>query len=119
MISEQRPERASSEAERPGDIIHATAACGLDWTGPRRAWDAWFSDRHAWAHNKGRDGLPASCSGKAITIVEPEPERGEHPGARSAGRQASIPRHYVARMIDRLGDMPRQATQEAEPEAGS
>jgi hypothetical protein len=121
VTGEQPPERQSSEAERPDDIIHATAGCGLDWTGPRRAWDVWFSDRHAWAHNKGRDGLSASCSGTAITIVEPGPgpaeQPGAGPGARSTGRRVSIPRQYPADAVAGPPGMPRQASPQAEPEA--
>ena len=47
--------------------VRATADCGLDWTGPRRAWDAWFEDCHIRAHRKGRDGLSACCPGVTIT----------------------------------------------------
>jgi hypothetical protein len=88
-----------------GDTVRVTANCGLDWTGPRHAWDVWFSDRHAHEHNKGRDGLAASCDGLTVTLVEPDPHAGGHdqdwagpgftrPGPeraiehRSSGRQA-------------------------------
>jgi hypothetical protein len=88
-----------------GDVVRVTANCGLDWTGPRHAWTGWMSDRHAHAHIKGRDGLPASCHGLTVTLVEPDPQAGEHdhnwagpgftrPGPepalehRSSGRQA-------------------------------
>jgi anti-sigma regulatory factor (Ser/Thr protein kinase) len=117
VTGQQPPERQSSEAERAGDIIHVTAGCGLDWTGPRRAWDVWFSDRHAWAHNKGRDGLSASCSGTAITIVEPGPEPAEQPGSGSTGRRGSIPRQYPADAVAGPADMPRQASPEPEADA--
>jgi hypothetical protein len=62
----------------PGDVIRVTATCGLDWTGPRHAWTGWISDRHAHVHNKGRDGLPASCSGPTVTPVKPDPQAGDH-----------------------------------------
>jgi hypothetical protein len=54
-----------------GDIVRVTANCGLAWTGRRHAWDGWFSDRRAYAHDKGRDDL-------TITLVEPDPQDGEH-----------------------------------------
>jgi hypothetical protein len=62
----------------PGDVVRVTATCGLDWTGPRHAWDGWISDRHAHAHNKGRDGLSASCGRLTVTPVAPDPQAGEH-----------------------------------------
>ena len=61
-----------------GDVVRVTANCGLDWTGPRHAWDGWLSDRHAHAHNKGRDGLSACCDGLRLTPAEPDPEAGDH-----------------------------------------
>jgi hypothetical protein len=61
-----------------GDVVRVTAYCGLDWTGPRQAWTGWISDRHAHAHNKCRDGLPASCDGLTVTLVEPDPQGNEH-----------------------------------------
>ena len=61
-----------------GDVVRVTANCGLDWTGPRHAWTGWISGRHAHAHNKGRDGLPATCDGLTVTVVEPDPQAGEH-----------------------------------------
>ena len=57
--------------------IEADCDCGDGWNVPERVWD-WISDRHAWAHNKGRDGLPAG-SRMNIQRIEPgtpaEPER--------------------------------------------
>jgi hypothetical protein len=61
-----------------GDVVWVTANCGLDWTGPRHAWTGWISGRRAHEHNQGRDGLPASCDGLTITLVEPDPHAGEH-----------------------------------------
>lgn len=57
---------------QPTERIRVTAACGLDWTGPRHAWDNWFSGSHAYAHNKGKDGLSAACPGVTITAVTAE-----------------------------------------------
>jgi len=47
---------------------------------PERVWD-WISDRHAWEHNKGRDGLPAAARMNIQRIepgaaAQPEPEAG-------------------------------------------
>jgi hypothetical protein len=123
MTDEQQSEHTPSEAELPGDIIHVTAGCGLGWTGPRHAWDVWFSDRHAWAHTKGRDGLSASCPGTAATLVEPGPDPAQQPKtereAGTAGGRASVPRQDLADVMARPGDMSCQATPQAEPEAGS
>ncbi len=69
----------------PQEVVRVTADCGLDWTGRREVWAAWISDRHAHAHNKGRDGLPASCTGLTLlprhyrrwppnTRAEPSPD---------------------------------------------
>lgn len=58
------------------EIIRATASCGLDWQGPKAAWDNWFSDRHAHAHQKGIDGLSATCPDLNVTEAEPELEAG-------------------------------------------
>jgi hypothetical protein len=55
--------------QNAADVVHVTAACGLDWTGPRHAWEVWVSDRHAHAHNKGADGLSAICPGVNMTPV--------------------------------------------------
>jgi hypothetical protein len=43
--------------------------------GPERVWD-WLSDRHAHAHDKGIDGLPAGglMEIQRITVGPPEPE---------------------------------------------
>jgi hypothetical protein len=54
-----------------GGLVRVTANCGLDWTDPRHAWDGWFSDRRAHAHDKGCDDL-------TITLVEPDPQDDEH-----------------------------------------
>jgi len=51
--------------------IEADCSCGDGWNVPERAWD-WISDRHAWAHNKGHDGLPA---GARINLQRIEPGR--------------------------------------------
>jgi hypothetical protein len=59
------------------DLVRVMANCGLDWTGPRRAWTGCISDR-AHTHNKGHDGLPATCDGLTVTVVEPDPHAGEH-----------------------------------------
>jgi len=40
--------------------IEADCSCGDGWNVPERVWD-WISGRHAWEHNKGRDGLPAAA----------------------------------------------------------
>jgi anti-sigma regulatory factor (Ser/Thr protein kinase) len=56
----------------------ADCDCSDGWKVPERVWD-WISGRHAWAHNKGRDGLTA---GARMTIQRIEP------GAPSTGRAA-------------------------------
>ncbi len=44
---------------KPGERVQASCTCGQSWDVPARAWE-WVSDSHARAHNKGRDGLPAT-----------------------------------------------------------
>jgi glycine/D-amino acid oxidase-like deaminating enzyme len=66
---------------KEGEIrIEADCDCGDGWNVPERAWD-WISDRHAHAHNKGRDGLPAGGRMNiqriaAGTQAQAEPEAG-------------------------------------------
>ena len=60
--------------------IEADCDCGDGWNVPERVWD-WISDRHACAHNKGRDGLPAASRMnmqriRAGTQAQAEPEAG-------------------------------------------
>jgi hypothetical protein len=44
---------------QPDARVQAECDCGWDWRGPGQAWP-WISDQHALAHQKGRDGLPAT-----------------------------------------------------------
>ena len=84
--------------------IEADCSCGDGWNVPERVRD-WISDRHAWAHNKGRDGLPAATR-MNLRLIEPgktsqaQPESvrqpghdgtGDRPGRRTPGRRASTP----------------------------
>ena len=59
------------------DTVRVVAGCSCGWgmDGPERVWD-WLSDRHAHAHNKGVDGLPAAgrMEIQRITVGPPEPE---------------------------------------------
>jgi len=52
------------------DYVHITTACGLDQTVAAGAIE-WITDRHAHAHNKGLDGLPA---GGCDLSIEPAPQ---------------------------------------------
>ena len=52
--------------------IEADCTCGVGWNVPARVWD-WISDRHAHAHNKGIDGLPATGR-LEVRRIEAEPE---------------------------------------------
>ena len=124
MAEDPRPERAASAAGRPGGIVRVAAECGLDWTGPRRAWDAWFVGRHAWVHNKGRDRLPATCND--VTIAHAQAELGSGPDATAGDPGAAGPsavaaggpghRHLI-RVIATPGE-PCQQAAGAPPRAG-
>ena len=65
----------------PDDRVRIVADCSCGWAmdGPERVWN-WLSDRHAHAHNKGIDGLPAASRIQVRRIdaerPEPEPEVG-------------------------------------------
>jgi hypothetical protein len=61
--------------------IEADCDCGGSWNVPERVWD-WISDRHAWAHNKGRDGLPA---GGRMGVRRIEPGKSGQPELEAAG----------------------------------
>jgi hypothetical protein len=61
------------------DTVRVVADCSSGWgmDGPERVWDG-LSDRHAYAHNKGLDGLSAAGRMEIQRITagptEPEPE---------------------------------------------
>ncbi len=61
----------------PDDRVRVVADCSCGWgmDGPKRVF-AWLDDRHAHAHNKGIDGLPAAgrMEVQRITVERPEPE---------------------------------------------
>jgi len=61
--------------------IEASCDCGDGWNVPERVWD-WIGDRHAWAHNKGRDGLPA---GGRMIVRRIEPGASGQPEPEAAG----------------------------------
>ncbi len=61
--------------------IEADCDWGDGWNVPERVWD-WISDRHAWAHNKGRDGLPA---GSRMDVRRIEPGKSGQPELEAAG----------------------------------
>jgi hypothetical protein len=88
------------------DVVRVTANCGLAWTGPRHARTGWSSGRHSHAHNKGRDGLPASCDDLTVTPVEPDPQAGEHdldwagPGFTRPGPEPALEHHGNGRQAE-------------------
>jgi hypothetical protein len=62
-----------ASTDQPEGRVSASCDCGWSTDVPARAWE-WIEDRHLHAHNKGKDGLPATAHLTTTQYAEPEPE---------------------------------------------
>ena len=79
-----------------GGYVRITAPCGAGQTAREQAIER-IPDRHAHAHSKGRDGLPAAgCAIQAERLAQP-PERpaGRRTGAEPEARRMSEDRRFT------------------------